>query len=210
MKLIKKFFDKLLIRYYLLENKIRGLDFEEIPVNDLGLDESKIKRNSASSNSYLRKCIKNIKIKPNDSILDIGSSKGSVLRLFSNFEFNKIDGIEISDQLTKIALSNLKKISPETNIYIEDAKLFKSYGKYNFFYIYNSFYPEDLRIVLNAIINQTQNIIEILIIYNNPRESTLKVLKEFKDLFIIAEYAGKEDHRILILSTNKDSNRIKT
>lgn len=206
---IKENFDKFIMRYYNLKHKIRGYDFEEVPLDELGYDDRKIKRNSSSSPFYVKKCFRKIKIKPNDSILDLGSSKGLFLETISNFGFKKIDGIEISPYLAEIAFSNLKKILPKTNIFIEDAKFFKSYDKYNFFYLYNSFYPEDLRQVLYEIINQNKNKSEILIIYNNPRKSTYNILKEFKNLFLIANLDGISDHRIIILSTNKRSNRIR-
>lgn len=209
MLIIKKIFDKFTTKYYVLKNKIRGYDFDEIAPEELGLDKSKIKRNSSSSPFYIKKCFRKIKIRPNDSILDLGSSKGLFLESISNFGFKKIDGIEISQYLAEIAFSNLKKILPETNIFIEDAKFFKSYDNYNFFYLYNSFYPEDLRQVLYEIINQNKNKSEILIIYNNPRKSTYNILKEFKNLFLIANLDGISDHRIIILSTNKRSNRIR-
>ena len=53
--------------------------------------------------SLPKKALKLFKVGRKDSILDIGCSKGAALLSMHKFSFNKIHGIEISDNLANIA-----------------------------------------------------------------------------------------------------------
>ena len=62
---------------------LRNKDYlKTVSSKDLGFDESKYYRYSTNDNFYLIKVLKYINIKNSDSMIDIGSGKGSVLRFF--------------------------------------------------------------------------------------------------------------------------------
>jgi len=94
---------------------IKGLDFlKVIPVEDLQLNPKIISKGSPSGNRYLKDLLKNIEININDSILDIGSAKGSALRMMLKFPFKNIDGLEISRELVEISNRNFQKLKSKT------------------------------------------------------------------------------------------------
>ena len=90
-------------------DKIYGLDFlSVIPLKELGLDDSVVVQGSPSGNKYLYNVLKDLDIKEHNSILDIGSAKGSAIKYFSKFPFKKIHGLELSKTLTKICDNNFQ------------------------------------------------------------------------------------------------------
>ena len=168
--------------------RIRGVDFSSvIQPNQLGFDDKIVIRGSPSGNSYLHELLKDIGISKNDSILDIGCSKGSAIKCMYSFPFNKIDGIEISHILSSIAIKNFKKLGLDrTTIFNLDAVNFTNYGDYNYFYLYNPFPDSIMKLVIPALVNQIGNQ-KAVIIYNNPVcherivEYGFKKIKEYPD-----------------------------
>ena len=165
-----------------------GLDFlGVIKVEDLQLNPEIVSKGSPSGNSYLKNVLKNIGINKKDSILDIGSAKGSALKTMLDFPFQNIDGIEISPELVEIAKRNFQKLKTnKVEIFNENASCFMGYNNYNYFYLYNPF-PE---IILKKVFNQMNKQImgkEIFIIYNNPVchdlliNSKFLLVKQFPD-----------------------------
>ena len=79
-------------------DSLRNKDYlKTVSSKELGLDGSKYYRYSTNDNFYLIKVLKYINIRNSDSIIDIGSGKGSVLKFFLQFPFDKVGGIEISE-----------------------------------------------------------------------------------------------------------------
>ena len=88
-----------------------------------------------------------------DRILDIGCGKGLSLYYSSKFGFARIDGIEYSKKLTRIAKHNAKILKDNRiHIYNCDARDFKKYAQYNYFFINNPFSTEIMEQVVFAII----------------------------------------------------------
>lgn len=118
-----------------------GLDFlGVIKVEDLQLNPEIVSKGSPSGNSYLKNVLKNIGINKKDSILDIGSAKGSALKTMLDFPFQNIDGIEISSKLAEISAKNFQKLKTnKVKIFNQDACHFKHYNNYKYFYLYNPF-----------------------------------------------------------------------
>lgn len=160
---------KLNLKKRIILDKRKGLDFETvIPNSVLKLDASKVNRSSPSGNKYLKSVLSELDIKMTDSILDIGCGKGSAMRLMLNYNFARVDGIEISDIVSNIAANNFKLLKEiRSKVIREDATKFEGYSNYNYFYFYNPF-PD---IVMNEVIGKLKNIAlekEITLIYNNP------------------------------------------
>jgi SAM-dependent methyltransferase len=155
-----------------LFDKFFGYDFR--PTSDLEEKSLLIKdgrhNNEPSGNSYLKRALKKLKITEHDSIVDIGCGKGDALRLFCQFEFNKITGIEYSQNLAKIANSNFSKkkfVKKNIEIVNIDAQVFEEYSSYNMFYLYNPFDDVILNNVLEKIINAKKES-RYYIIYAHP------------------------------------------
>ena len=123
-------------------------------------------------------------IKNTDSIIDIGSGKGSVLRFFLRFPFGKVGGLEISEKLILISKNNLKDFDHTKIIHFnEDAKDFNKYDEFNIYYLYNPCSKEIFEKILEKIVKTASD--KKLLIYNNPtcQESLVNYgfifLKEF-------------------------------
>lgn len=120
--------------------------------------------------------LKRFDISENDTILDIGCGKGLFLYYALNFPFSKIDGIEYSEALVKIANVNKSILSnSRINIYCCDARKFLNYSEYNYFFINNPF--------SRAI---TKEVVELILKSYELRKRDITVLYQFafnKDLF---------------------------
>ena len=105
-------------RYLLLREKLEGVDFSEIiEVEELGLDPSLASHSAPSGNKYLRNVLNQISISNRDAIIDIGSGKGSAMRIMLEFPFHKVDGVELSSQVAEIAQKNFNKLKIPRNRY---------------------------------------------------------------------------------------------
>ena len=114
--------------------------------------------------------LKKMNITPRDRILDIGCGKGLFLYYSSKFDFGRIDGIEYSKKLTYIAKHNAMMLNDQRiHIYNCDARNFKHYDKYNYFFINNPFSTEIMEQVVFSIIQSYQvKKRRIIVIYQFP------------------------------------------
>ena len=168
-----------------------GLDFKSVnSLEYLGLDSKVVSKCSPSGNKYLKKAFSNLKITNQDSILDIGCGKGSAIRVLLKFNFNKVDGIELSEYLAKKAINNFKKLNNfKPKIFQQNALEFKEYNNYNYFYLYNPF-PRSVFSELLRILNKQVREKDIYIVYNNPVCHDLLIEDGFKLLNIYPDMWG--------------------
>lgn len=93
----------------------------------------------------LRKLLKKIDIKDKTVFLDIGSGKGRILLVASEFKFKEVRGIEFSKKLCDIAEENIKKYKEKVNtstifkIINQDAAKYKFRNDEAIFFLYNPF-----------------------------------------------------------------------
>jgi SAM-dependent methyltransferase len=155
----------------ILAERMRGIDFSTvIQPEEIGFDPEKITHSSPSGNKYLTNLLDDLDVTERDSILDIGSGKGSAIQTMLKYPFSKVDGVELSNYLAVVATQNFKKLNMErTQIFNCDATSFKNFGNYNIFYLYNPFPYEIMVKVINSIyISVKDPNKEIRLIYNNP------------------------------------------
>ena len=194
-------------RFEIFYDRIYGLDFLSVQKNEqLGLDKNLVSKASPSGNKYLTDILKDMKISNNDNILDIGSAKGSALKYFSKFPFKKIDGLELSESLSKICTNNFS-ILKINNVKVHNisATEFKKYNDYNFFYLYNPF-PE---IIMKKVIDCLKKKISskpITIIYNNPVCHNVLINNGF---LLLKKYPDMWGNGINVYSNKKNSSRLK-
>lgn len=193
---------KIARKFEILLERMNGLDFSTvIPVAELGFDEALVIKGSPSGNKYLTNLLSNLNIQKNDNILDIGCAKGSALHSMTKFPFKQIDGIEISDILSKIAIQNFKILKESrVNISHIDAVDFLNYAEYDFLYLYNPFPEQIMQKLLTQIKSQIIGGNEIKLIYNNP---VCHNLFEENGFFKINEYPDAWGNGIFVYSNIK-------
>lgn len=99
--------------------------------------------------------------------LDIGSGKGGAMVLANQFEFTRVDGLEISPGLCDIAMRNLDLLGYEGTIFNQSATAFDGYGKYDVLYMYDPFRGDLFRQVMSQIERCIKDK-PVLLVYANP------------------------------------------
>ena len=179
---------------------MRGLDFiSVIRAEDVGLDPARSFRSSPSGNIHLYNVFRKLHITPSDRIIDIGCGKGSAMRTMLRFPFELVSGIELSDQIGRIALMNFKLLRERrAEIHVCNAETFLSYEHFNIFYLYNPFPDDVMDVVIARIMNVRRNhASETTIIYNNP---TCHSVLLNHGLFHLASYPDEWGNGISVYS----------
>lgn len=150
----------------------------------------------------LRVLLKKLNISKNDVIIDIGSGKGRVLLVASEFGFKEARGIEFSANLCRIANDNIKiyqqKKKPKTKFEIIkiDASKYQFKDDESVFFMYNPFDYMILNKVLQNISESLQRRprdIQIIYAYPVNRQyieafmniKSVETLKIFEGDFIV-------------------------
>jgi SAM-dependent methyltransferase len=171
-KLISKFTPrKISYRYLLIKEKIQGVDFATVvEPEEVGLDSKCVGHTSPSGNKYVVRLLKDLQINDRDTILDIGCGKGSAMSVMLNFPFARVDGIELSKEVSEIAIRNLTNLKRQRwHILNRDAITYTDYNAYSMLYLYNPFPEEIMRhVVANIYSSIAGREQEMLVIYNNP------------------------------------------
>lgn len=185
-------------------DRFRGLDFEvEIQSVEFGYDPENVDRTSSSGNRYLVRVLNDLHITEYDSILDIGSGKGSAMRSMHKFPFAKVDGVEFSGHIANIAKRNFEILNVErSEVFICDASIFQYYDRYNYIYFFNPFPAVIMKKVLRKISQSIQGKDrEIVIIYNHPVYHELIINQGVFSR--IAIYPAEWNHQMNIYSNKK-------
>ncbi|NVO12215.1 MAG: class I SAM-dependent methyltransferase [Bacteroidales bacterium] len=167
-KLTIKHISKAILRRW---EKLTSIDFSTpITAESISLDTEYSNGYEPISGVFLKKVLCYLKINNQDTILDIGCGKGYALKIMLKFPFAKVDGVEISEMLAKIARNNFKKRKNKIpTIYTENAVDFNSYDDYNYFYFFNPFPSFVMLKVLEKLKNSIQKKPrKVIIIYANP------------------------------------------
>jgi SAM-dependent methyltransferase len=171
-KLISKFTPNIVLhKYRRIKETIQGVDFATIvEPEEVGLDSRYATHSSPSGNRYLIRLLKDLHISDRDTILDIGCGKGSAMSAMLKFPFARVDGIELSKDISEIAIRNLSHLKKQRwHVLNGDAIAYKGYNAYSMLYLYHPFPEEIMREVVaniqSSIAGREQ---EMLVIYNNP------------------------------------------
>lgn len=133
----------------------------------------------------IKRVLQRLKPTKNDRILDIGCGKGLFLYYASKFKFDRIDGIDLSLELTNIAIDNIAKIKDKRIDIIHcDARDFKQYDNYNYFFINNPFTSEITEYVIKEICNSyKRNKRRITVIYQFPFNKSIFINNGFEIIY---------------------------
>jgi SAM-dependent methyltransferase len=155
----------------LIKEIIQGVDFSGVvEPEEVGLDPKHVVESSPSWNKYLVRLLKDLHINNQDTILDIGCGKGSAMLAMLKFPFARVDGIELSKEISEIAIRNLTKLKKQRwQIFNGDAITYEDYHAYSMLYLYHPFRDEIMRqVVANIHSSISGREQEMLVIYNNP------------------------------------------
>jgi SAM-dependent methyltransferase len=96
------------------------------------------------STFHLKAVLKKLNINKNDKVLDVGCGKGKAMYMMSLFPFERVDGIDLSNDLVAIANNNFNILkNKKCRAICSNALTFDKYEDYNVFYFYNPF-PEEI------------------------------------------------------------------
>jgi SAM-dependent methyltransferase len=197
------------LRLTILLERLQGLDFTRAnqQPSELGLDAKEVFIPSPSGGKHLRRILADLDIRAGDRVLDIGCAKGSAMRDLLRFPFAHVDGIELSPELAAIARRNFTKLGQtRAGIHCTDARSFRHYGDYAFFYLYNPFPPAILDEVLQQLVPQTPAGAERLVIYNNPTGHDVMLRHGFHALRRYPDFWG---HGIQVYGNRAQSSRLR-
>lgn len=142
------------------------VDFS-IPGGGIGIEKDYVRYQASVIIS--NKLLRTLPITENDSILDIGCGKGKMVNYFDELGFGKSDGLEFSEELVQCARNNMRLLDKNNHIIHGDATGFDRYNNYNYFYFYNPFGEETMRLVIQKIEESCRkNPRRVTIIYFNP------------------------------------------
>ncbi len=114
-----------------------------------------------------------------DSIIDIGCGKGRMLAFFAEFPFKQICGLEYVQEMVDIAKNNMGVLGLGGGVKIiaGDARVYEDLDQYNYFYMSNPFWEDDIMVALIKNIKKSisRNNRMIHIIYNNPRQENILI-----------------------------------
>ncbi len=155
---------------YRMRMKIRGIDLGWASAQASGLDEKRSHWHSNSGGPELEELLDTLPIKESDAVLDIGCGKGGALLTLALYPFARVDGVEISRALAVIAQKNLEKLRVRNaTVYCGDATEFNQLDSYTYFYMYNPFPEQVMRLVMNNIVaSQHRKERRVTLIYKNP------------------------------------------
>ena len=194
---------KRILRYKFLKliDDAQGIDtLKYVNVEDLGFSHAEGYRYEPTKKKYIREVLKKMNVSQDDSIVDLGSGKGSALIEFARYPFKKIAGVEFSNILINICLNNFTVLNiKNVELYCINAAEFKQFDKYNYIYMYNPFPETVVKKVLSnlkAVIEKSANPIYIIYKYPTCHKAILdsgyfKKIMEFKNkntMFPLLDY----------------------
>jgi 16S rRNA G966 N2-methylase RsmD len=148
-----------------------------VTLDDLNIDDSAKKRASGYQPTHafqLRKLLRTLSIPINKVMIDLGSGKGKVLLIASEFGFREARGIEISRRLCNIAINNChiykQLTNNETNFVVinSDVINYNMRDDEDVFYMFNPFdeyvLKQMMKNISESILRQNR---KIWIIYRN-------------------------------------------
>ena len=156
---------------YLFLERPRGLDFT---MRDTGLYQKsagKYHGYSKTDEGHLREIFTSLDFSRCRRLLDVGCGKGVVPKEAAKFPFEKIAGIELQEELVKIAEKNFRILGLEKRVFCmqADAVYFDGYGEYDVFFFFNPFSEEVFEKVIDRILESRRKDGPLTFIYHNPR-----------------------------------------
>ena len=93
---------------YSLNNRWRKIDLEHVSVDLLGLSPDRSHFHSSSGGPDCARILRSLRIPPGSVGLDLGSGKGGAAMTMARFPFAEVIGVELSEALVRMALTNVQ------------------------------------------------------------------------------------------------------
>jgi SAM-dependent methyltransferase len=139
-------FDHLL---YAMWVRWKGLDFRPVSLEQLGLSESRSVYHAASGGVFLADLLRRIEIARGSRALDLGCGKGSAVCTLARFSFDEVVGVDLSEELVRIAESNSRKLGlGQVRFCVSDAGAFTDLDRFTHIYMFNPFPAPVMREVM--------------------------------------------------------------
>ena len=153
--------------------RLSGVDFTTVArPEEVGLDPARAHMVTPSDRRSLRRVFGDLGITRNDAIIDVGCGKGNAMMLLLEFPFSRVDGIEASPQVAKIARANFRTLAADASRYsiaVADAAEFAALDDYNYVYFYNPFpCPVMASFMQNLLASLDRAPRALTIVYDNP------------------------------------------
>jgi len=151
--------------------KRAGIDVASVPLRKLGLDPEYAHNHASSGGPDLERVLRELGVSPEHSILDLGCGKGGALLTMADFPFNRIAGLDLSEDMLAIARQNLRAAGKENIELIHgNAVVYDAYDDFSHVYMYNPF-PS---VVMQAVVAHLEMSLkrvprDLTIIYKNPK-----------------------------------------
>jgi SAM-dependent methyltransferase len=167
----------------------KGVDVRGVSVEGLGLDQARSSWYSDSGGPDLDAVFGTFSILPTDAVLDIGCGKGGALITLARYAFARVDGLEISPELVRVARKNLLAARIfRANVFCSDAAEFSELDEYTYLYMYNPFPAVVVRKVLeNVFASVARRPRRLTLVYKNPvcddlvRSCGFRAIRDFAD-----------------------------
>jgi tRNA1(Val) A37 N6-methylase TrmN6 len=126
---------------YALWVRCMKLDFRHVSLETLGFSPDHSVHHAGSGGPFLADVLKKIDIPPGSRIVDLGCGKGSAMCTLARFPFEEVAGVELSEDLARIAEDNGRKLGLSLRFYVADVVDFKEFDRFTHIYMFNPF-PE--------------------------------------------------------------------
>lgn len=156
---------------------------EPVSSEELGHNENMVLYR-ASGRFFLRRAIRPREVGPGDVFIDLGSGKGRVVLLAARYPFDRVIGVEISEELNQIARENLERERPrlrcpEVDIVTADLAAYELPDEVTHVYMYNPVTGPLFETVLGKILASLERRPRPLrVIYACPDEPLRQALEE--------------------------------
>jgi SAM-dependent methyltransferase len=145
-----------------------------VELDELGLGDPERVDYDASDWSFMRRAMRRCEVRPTDVFVDFGSGKGRVLWQAAQFPFARVVGVELSEELSRVARQNLdnnlgRLRCQNIEVVTADATEYDVPDDMTFAYMYSPFRGKLFEQVVKRIIESIdRNPRRVTLIYANP------------------------------------------
>jgi SAM-dependent methyltransferase len=150
---------------------------ERVPLAELGLGHPDRVDYVPSGWLFLRRALRGRKVGPGDVFVDFGSGKGRVLYHAARLPFGRVIGVEIAEELSDVARSNLQRNHRrlrcrDVRVVTSDVASFPIPDDITYAYFFNPFGAEIFGAVIERIVaSLDRRPRDLTLIYANPVEA---------------------------------------
>jgi SAM-dependent methyltransferase len=156
--------------HYELWNRFKGVDFEHVPLDALGLPPSRAHFHSSSGGPTLARVFRDVGVARGSVVIDLGSGKGGAALTLCRLGFAEVIGVEWSPVLIATARRNAGRLGARGVRFVEaDAGLFDGYDQATHIYMYNPFPCPVVAQVLERLTESLRRAPrQLAMVYRNP------------------------------------------